>query len=36
MRRRHVVLRVAVSIGLLAGLAWWLDLGTVVSRLAQM
>ena len=36
MRRRHVVLRVAVSIGLLVGLAWWLDLGTVVSRLAQM
>ncbi len=36
MRRRHVVLRAAVSIGLLAGLAWWLDLGTVVSRLAQM
>lgn len=36
MRRRHVVLRAAVSIGLLAGLAWWLDLGPVVSRLAQM
>ena len=36
MRRRHVVLRAAVSIGLLAGLAWWLDLGTVVSGLAQM
>ena len=36
MRRRRVVLRAAVSIGLLAGLAWWLDLGTVVSRLAQM
>ena len=36
MRRRHVVLRAAFSIGLLAGLAWWLDLGTVVSRLAQM
>ena len=36
MRRRHVVLRVAVSIGLLVGLAWWLDLGTVVSRLVQM
>ena len=36
MRRRHVVLRAAVSVGLLAGLAWWLDLGTVVSRLAQM
>lgn len=36
MRRRHVVLRAAVSVGLLAGLAWWLDLGTVVSPLAQM
>ena len=36
MRRNRVVLRAAVSIGLLAGLAWWLDLGTVVSRLAQM
>ena len=36
MRRRRVVLRAAVSIGLLAGLAWWLDLGPVVSRLAQM
>ena len=36
MRRRHVVLRAAVSIGLLAGLAWWLALGTVVPRLAQM
>ena len=36
MRRRHVVLRAAGSIGLLAGLAWWLDLGPVVSRLAQM
>ena len=36
MRRRHVVLRASVSIGLLAGLAWWLDLGTVVSRLAEM
>ena len=36
MRRRHVVLRAAVSIGLLAGLAWWLALGTVVSGLAQM
>ena len=36
MRRRHVVLRAAFSIGLLAGLAWWLDLGPVVSRLAQM
>lgn len=31
-----MVLRVAVSIGLLAVLAWWLDLGTVMSRLAQM
>ena len=36
MRRRHVVLRAAVSIGLLAGLAWWLDLGTELSRLAAM
>ena len=36
MRPRHVVLRVTVSIGLLAGLTWWLDLGTVVSRLAEM
>ena len=36
MRRRRVVLRAAVSIGLLAGLAWWSDLGTVVSRLAEM
>ena len=36
MRRRHVVLRAAFSIGLLAGLAWWLALGPVVSRLAQM
>ena len=36
MRRRHVVLRAAFSIGLLAGLAWWLDLGPVVLRLAQM
>ncbi len=36
MRRRHVVLRAAVSMGMLAGLAWWLDLGPFVSRLAQM
>ena len=36
MRRRHVVLRAAVSGGLLAGLAWWLDLGTELSRLAAM
>jgi len=36
MRRRHVVLRAAVSIGLLAGLAWQVDLGTVGSRLAGM
>ena len=36
MRWHYVVLRVAVSIGLLAVLAWWLDLGTVMSRLAQM
>ena len=36
MRRRHVVLRAAVSVGLLAGLAWWLDLGTELSRLAAM
>ena len=36
MRWHSVVLRVAVSIGLLAVLAWSLDLGTVMSRLAQM
>jgi uncharacterized membrane protein YbhN (UPF0104 family) len=36
MRTRHGLLRVAVSIGLFAVLAWWLDLGTVMSRLAQM
>ena len=36
MRRRHAVLRASVSIGLLCGLAWWLDLGTVVSRLVEM
>ena len=29
-------LRVAVSVGLLAGLAAWLDAGAVVSRLASM
>ena len=34
--RRRLLLRASVSIGLLAGLAWWLDLGTVASRLAQM
>ena len=36
MRRRHVVLRAAVSVGLLAGLTWWLDLGRELSRLAAM
>lgn len=36
MRTRHGLLRVAVSIGLLAVLGWWLNLGTVMSRLAQM
>ena len=36
MRRRRLFLRASVSLGLLAGLAWWLDVGTVVSRLAQM
>ncbi len=34
--RRRLLLRASVSIGLLAGLAWWLDLGTVASRLVQM
>jgi uncharacterized membrane protein YbhN (UPF0104 family) len=34
--RRRLLLRASVSIGLLAGLAWWLDVGTVASRLAQM
>ena len=36
MRARHILLRGSVSIGLLCGLGWWLDLGTVVSRLAEM
>ena len=36
MRARHILLRASVSIGLLCGLGWWLDLGTVVSRLANM
>ena len=36
MRGRHLVLRATVSIGLLVGLAWWLDLGTVMSRLGRM
>ena len=36
MRTRHSLLRVLVSIGLLSGLGWWLDLGTAVSRLAEM
>ena len=36
MRARHSLLRVLVSIGLLCGLGWWLDLGAAVSRLAEM
>ena len=36
MRARHILLRVSVSIGLLCGLGWWLDLGTAVSRLAEL
>jgi len=36
MRARSVLLRVSVSIGLLLGLAWWVDLDTVGSRLAGM
>ena len=36
MTRLHLVLRVAVSLGLLAGLAWWLDAGVVVSRLTAL
>ena len=36
MRVRHIFLRASVSIGLLLGLAWWLDLETLVSRLAEM
>ena len=34
--RVHLALRVAVSGGTLVGLAWWLDLGMVASRLAAM
>ena len=36
MRRRDVVLRAAVSIGLLLVLAWWVDPATVGSRLVGM
>ena len=36
MRMRPVLLRVSVSIGLLLGLGWWVDLETVGSRLAGM
>ena len=36
MKVRPVLLRVSVSIGLLLGLAWWVDLDTVGSRLAGM
>ena len=36
MKGRQVFLRVAVSLGLLLGLAWWLDLGSALSRLADM
>ena len=31
-----IVLRVSVSVGLLLGLAWWLDFDMVVARLAEM
>ena len=30
------VLRASVSVGLLLGLVWWLDVGVVVSRLSEM
>jgi len=33
---RQLLLRASVSIALLAGLAWWLDVRMVVSRLTQM
>ena len=36
MKVRPVLLRMSVSIGLLLGLAWWVDLDTVGSRLAGM
>ncbi len=36
MRVRSVLLRVSVSIGLLLGVAWWVDLDTVGMRLAGM
>lgn len=36
MSRPPVLFRVAVSLGLLAGLVWWLDVGLVVSRLVDM
>ena len=36
MKARHILLRASVSIGLLGGLGWWLDLEAVASRLAEM
>ena len=36
MRVRHILLRASVSVALLLGLAWWLDLERLVSRLTQM
>ena len=36
MNRLDFALRAVVSLGLLVGLAWWLEVGTVVSRLAGM
>ena len=36
MNRLDFALRAVVSLGLLVGLAWWLDVGTVVSRLVGM
>ncbi|MDP6579327.1 MAG: lysylphosphatidylglycerol synthase transmembrane domain-containing protein [Vicinamibacterales bacterium] len=36
MTLRPLVLRASVSIGLLGGVAWWLDIGAVVSRLTEM
>ena len=36
MNRLEYVLRAVVSVGLLAGLAWWLDIGVLVSRLTAL
>lgn len=36
MNRLDFALRAVVSLGLLVGLAWWLEVGTVVSRLVGM